>query len=368
MRALVVDHSAAGRLALGTVPDPVPGPDEALVKIAAISLNYGELPKSDDAAEGTVPGWDAAGVVERAAANGRGPQPGDRVVTWGLNAGWAELRAVPVGELAVLPAAVTFADAAALPVAGLTALRALRTAGVRPGQRVAITGASGGVGRFAVQLAHLAGAEVYALVGSPARGAGLAALGADHVLTGAEGIDTPVDVVLDNVGGSLLAELLGHIAPDGKVISIGATSGEPTPIQPYQLVLNRLPSWASRRAATPAPISATSSASWPRAGSSRASTGSTAGSRQARPPSPSSTARSAARPSSPSPERTVTWPDRQLTCQAWRISRTNGRSGMEANCRPHGRDRGGNRGRDRGGTRGGNRTPLPAPVGGLPSE
>ncbi|MFJ6751533.1 zinc-binding dehydrogenase [Streptomyces sp. NPDC091266] len=240
MRALVVDHSAAGRLALGTVPDPVPGPDEALVKIAAISLNYGELPKSDDAAEGTVPGWDAAGVVERAAANGRGPQPGDRVVTWGLNAGWAELRAVPVGELAVLPAAVTFADAAALPVAGLTALRALRTAGVRPGQRVAITGASGGVGRFAVQLAHLAGAEVYALVGSPARGAGLAALGADHVLTGAEGIDTPVDVVLDNVGGSLLAELLGHIAPDGKVISIGATSGEPTPIQPYQLVLNRL--------------------------------------------------------------------------------------------------------------------------------
>ena len=240
MRALVVDHSAAGRLTLGTVPDPVPGPDEALVKIAAISLNYGELPKSDDDAEGTVPGWDAAGVVERAAANGRGPQPGDRVVTWGLNAGWAELRAVPVGELAVLPAAVTFADAAALPVAGLTALRALRTAGVRPGQRVAITGASGGVGRFAVQLAHLAGAEVYALVGSPARGAGLAALGADHVLTGAEGIDTPVDVVLDNVGGSLLAELLGHIAADGKVISIGATSGEPTPIQPYQLVLNRL--------------------------------------------------------------------------------------------------------------------------------
>ncbi|MFF4952724.1 zinc-binding dehydrogenase [Streptomyces chattanoogensis] len=240
MRALVVDHSAPGRLALDTVADPAPGPDEVLVRIAAISLNYGELPQSEDVAAGTVPGWDAAGVVERAAADGRGPKPGDRVVTWGRSNGWAELRAVHVDELAVLPDTVDFATAAALPVAGLTALRALRRADVLPGQRVAITGASGGVGRFAVQLAHQAGAEVYAFVGSPARGEGLAALGADHVLTGPAELDAPVDVVLDNVGGSLLAGLLGHIAPEGKVISIGATSGEPTPIQPYQLILNRL--------------------------------------------------------------------------------------------------------------------------------
>ncbi|KPC59660.1 zinc-binding dehydrogenase [Streptomyces chattanoogensis] len=240
MRALVVDHSAPGRLALGTVADPAPEPDEVLVRITAVSLNYGELPQSEDVAAGTVPGWDAAGVVERAAADGRGPKPGDRVVTWGRSNGWAELRAVHVDELAVLPDTVDFATAAALPVAGLTALRALRRADVLPGQRVAITGASGGVGRFAVQLAHQAGAEVYAFVGNPARGEGLAALGADHVLTGPAELDAPVDVVLDNVGGSLLAGLLGHIAPEGKVISIGATSGEPTPIQPYQLILNRL--------------------------------------------------------------------------------------------------------------------------------
>ncbi|MEU9123411.1 zinc-binding dehydrogenase [Streptomyces sp. NPDC048506] len=240
MRALVVDHSAPGRLALGEVADPVPGPDEVLVRIQAVSLNYGELPKSDDAVEGTVPGWDAAGVVERAAASGRGPRPGDRVITLGRNGGWAELRAVPVEELAVLPDTVDFTTAAALPVAGLTALRALRTAGVRPGQRVAITGASGGVGRFAVQLAHQAGAEVYAFVGSAARGAGLTALGADHVLTAPADLDEAVDVVLDNVGGSLLAELLERTAPDGTILSIGAASGRPTSIQPYQLVLNRL--------------------------------------------------------------------------------------------------------------------------------
>ncbi|MFK4274041.1 zinc-binding dehydrogenase, partial [Streptomyces milbemycinicus] len=240
MYALVVDHSAPGRLSIGNVADPAPDPDEVLVKVAATSLNYGELPKSENVAAGTVPGWDAAGVVERAAANGRGPEPGDRVVTRGRAGGWAELRAVHVDELAVLPDTVDFLTAAALPIAGLTALRALRTAGVQPGVRVGITGASGGVGRFAVQLAHQAGAEVYAFVGSKARGEGLAALGADHVLTAPADLDAPVDMILDNVGGSLLGELLDHMAPEGKVISIGATSGEPTPIQPYQLVDSRL--------------------------------------------------------------------------------------------------------------------------------
>ncbi|WP_274912385.1 zinc-binding dehydrogenase [Streptomyces sp. WZ-12] len=241
MRALVVDHSAPGRLAQAPVPDPAPGPDEVLVRVAAISLNYGELPKSDDDdSTGTVPGWDAAGVVERPAASGRGPKTGDRVVTWGWNAGWAELRAVPVDELAVLPDAVDLQRAAALPVAGLTALRALRRAGVRPGHRVAITGASGGVGRFAVQLARLAGAEVYALVGDPARGEGLADLGAHHLITDSHDIGAPIDILLDNVGGPLLADLLDHMAKDGVAISIGATSGEPTAIRPYQLLANRI--------------------------------------------------------------------------------------------------------------------------------
>ncbi|MDH6129595.1 zinc-binding dehydrogenase [Kitasatospora sp. GP82] len=241
MRALVVDHSVPGQLSPATVPDPVPGPDEVLVRVAATSLNYGELPKpGDDRPDGTVPGWDAAGVVEQAAASGRGPKPGDRVVTWAWDGGWAELRAVNVDELAVLPDSVDFVRAASLPVAGLTALRALRRAEVRPGHRVAVTGASGGVGSFAVQLAKLAGAEVYALVGSHARGEGLAELGADHIVTGPEEIGAPLDIVLDNVGGPLLAGLLGHIAPGGVVISIGATSNEPTPIQPYQLIRGRI--------------------------------------------------------------------------------------------------------------------------------
>ena len=96
---------------------------------------------------------------------------GARVVTFGWAAGWAELRAVDTGELAVLPDGVDHDAAAALPVAGVTALRALRRLGPVLGRRVLITGASGGVGRFAVQLAARAGAHVVAAAGrSAARG------------------------------------------------------------------------------------------------------------------------------------------------------------------------------------------------------
>ncbi|WP_439679865.1 zinc-binding dehydrogenase [Embleya sp. MST-111070] len=237
MRAVVVNHGVPGRLELGTVADPVPGPDEVLVRVAAISLNFGELPKVDgDTPDGTIPGWDAAGVVERAAESGRGPRVGERVVTFDWRSGWAELRAVHVDELAVLPDGVGFEQAATLPVAAVTALRALRRGEVGPGTRVGVTGASGGVGTFAVQLAHLAGARVTAFVGGPERGKGLAEYGAERVLTDPADLDAPLDVVVDNVGGPLLTGLLRHLAPGGRVIAVGAASGERADFSSYDLI------------------------------------------------------------------------------------------------------------------------------------
>jgi NADPH:quinone reductase-like Zn-dependent oxidoreductase len=139
---------------------------------------------------------------------------------------------VDTGELAALPDGVTDVAAAALPVAGVTALRALRTLGPVVGRRVLVTGASGGVGRFAVQLGARAGAYVIASVGRPERGAGLPELGAAEVVVGLDGVERGGRLfgVIDNVGGSLLAGAYAQLEPGGLAVAIGKASGEPTTI------------------------------------------------------------------------------------------------------------------------------------------
>jgi len=237
MRALLVDPSAKSGLRLGDTADPTPAPNQALVEVKTISLNYGEVSGGYGAEEGKVQGWDAAGVVVKAAADGSGPAVGSRVVTFDfLGGAWAQLRAVDTTELAVLPDGVDFDRAAALPVAAVTALRALRRFGSVLGRRILVTGAAGGVGRFAVQLAAQSGAHVIASVGSAGRGDGLKELGAAEVIVGVEGLTGPLHGVLDNVGGPNQVAAFGLLAEGGSIQSIGATSGEPAVYPPYSTV------------------------------------------------------------------------------------------------------------------------------------
>jgi NADPH:quinone reductase len=231
MRALVHDPGVIHGLRLGEAPEPRPGAAQVLVRVAATSLNFGEVAfLADHAGPGEVAGWDAAGTVIAPAADGSGPPAGSRVVTFGWAGAWGELRAVDTDQLAVLPDGLDPGAAAALPVAGVTALRALRRLGAVVGRRVLVTGASGGVGRFAVQLAARAGAHVTAVAGSPERAEGLRQLGADEVVFALDSIAAPVDGVLENVGGEVLAQTLDHLAPGGAVISIGMASLQPTTI------------------------------------------------------------------------------------------------------------------------------------------
>ena len=216
---------------LADVEEPVAAESEALIQVRATALNFGEVHFIDHMRKpGEVPGWDAAGVVVQTAADGSGPPIGSRVVGFHGAGGWAERRAVPTENLAVLPDSVDFGPAAALPVAGVTALQSLRALGSVVGRRVLITGASGGVGRFAVQLATRAGAHVIAAVGSTARGAGLTALGATEVVVGLADVAEPVSGVLDNVGGPLLAEAFSLLADGGSLQSIGMASNQPSTI------------------------------------------------------------------------------------------------------------------------------------------
>jgi NADPH2:quinone reductase len=223
--ALTVDGDS---VALREVADPAPLPSQALVQVRAISVNRGEVRYLAGRPDGAVTGWDLAGTVERAAADGSGPPEGARVVGVVNPGAWAQLAAVPTSHLAELPDGVSFEAAAALPVAGLTALRALAIGGLLLGRRVVVTGASGGVGRFAVQLAHRAGAHVTGVVGSEARGAGLLELGADEVVTAFEPDGPAEDVILESVGGASLAAALQRVAPEGVIVSFGNTSGQPT--------------------------------------------------------------------------------------------------------------------------------------------
>ena len=222
MRALV-SKQAAPFAELAEVPDPTPRPDEALVEVKAFSLNRGETRRLQTLEAGTVTGWDLAGTVRQPAHDG-GPAAGARVVGLVNPGAWAELVAVKLEHLAELPEGISVEQAATLPVAGLTALRALEVAGFVLEKRVLVTGASGGVGRFAIQLAKLAGAHVTAIA---RRTEGLKELGADEVRSEID-LDGPVyNAVIDGVGGPVLGSAIQRVAPGGTIVSFASTIPEP---------------------------------------------------------------------------------------------------------------------------------------------
>lgn len=228
MKAVVVEEGAAGRLSLKEAERPSPKESEALVRVAAVSLNRGEVRRAQSADPGYRPGWDLAGTIEKAAADGSGPQEGARVVGLLPAGAWGEAAAVPTDSVAELPEGVSFAQAATLPVAGLTALYALDKAKGVLERNVLVTGASGGAGHFAVQLARRGGGRVVALVRRPENQKMAEEAGAHSVVVGDEGSAAgdlgPYDLVLDAVGGPVLGDALAMLAPHGVCVAFGATA------------------------------------------------------------------------------------------------------------------------------------------------
>ncbi len=228
MLALVNSPNGAAPVELREVAEPEPAPNQAVVETHAFSLNRGELRLFQVRPEGWRPGQDISGVVIEPAADGSGPKAGTRVVALTDSAGWAERAAVPSHRMAALPDNVRFEEAAALPVAGLTALRTLRHGAPLLGKRVLITGAAGGVGHMATQIAARSGARVTAVVGSPDRGRHLR--GADQIIVGIDKAQGSFGLILEAAGGASLAAAIARIEAKGTIVVFGNSSGEPTPI------------------------------------------------------------------------------------------------------------------------------------------
>ncbi len=226
MLAIVNTANGPAPVEIREVPDPQPAANEALVEVHAFSLNRGELRLMQIRPEGWRPGQDISGVVLRAAADGSGPPAGARVVALTDSGGWAERAAVPSHRMAALADNVRFEEAAALPVAGLTALRTLRHGAPLLGKRVLVTGAAGGVGHMAVQIAARSGARVTAVVGSPERGRHLC--GAERVIEAIDQAEGRFELILESAGGASLAAAIARVAAKGTIVIFGNSSGEAT--------------------------------------------------------------------------------------------------------------------------------------------
>lgn len=227
MRALVAAPGRPGGVELRDVDEPSPAPDETVVAVRAVSLNRGEVLGLARSADGARAGWDLSGEVVQPAANGRGPAAGIRVVGLVPGGAWAERVAVSTRLLAPIPDELDDARACTLPVAGLTATLTLHVGGLMTDHAVLVTGAAGGVGRFAVQLAAHAGADVTAVVGRPERGQGLREIGAAAISVGMPE-SGEFHIILESAGGSSLAAAFGLVAPGGTIVSFGNSSHEPT--------------------------------------------------------------------------------------------------------------------------------------------
>jgi len=224
---------------VGELPDPVPGPGEILVAVEAAGINHADVMQirgqyPPPAGESKVPGLECSGVVVGREMPGLW-QPGARVMALLGGGGHGTLAAIPAGQLMPIPDNLSFEEGGAIPEAGLTAWTNLVAEGnLQAGETVLITGATGGMGSFAVQLARELGARVLAAGRDPGRLAQLRDLGVEEICVAGSDLAQQVreatggrgaDLVFDLVGGASINAHLGALRDGGRLVLIGLLGG-----------------------------------------------------------------------------------------------------------------------------------------------
>jgi len=252
MKAIVqTSYGSSEVLSFEEIDKPTPNADDVLVRVRAASVHAGDyyamrgVPYPVRFSVGWpkpkryVPGYDVAGVVDAVGKDVTRFAPGDEVFGECGGGSCAEYACAAEDRFVEKPAALTFEQAAAVPVSALAALQGLRDAGrVQAGQRVLINGASGGVGTFAVQIAKALGAEVTGVCSS--RNVDLVrSIGADHVIDYTQTDFThgsrPYDLILDNVGNRSLSDCRRVLTPTGKLLPNTGNAGMGYLIKAYAL-------------------------------------------------------------------------------------------------------------------------------------
>ena len=223
------------------VPDPVVGPGDVLIDVAASAVNRADMMQRQGAypppkGAPPYPGLECSGTIAAVGADVTGWQPGDQVCALLSGGGYAEKVAVPAGQLLPVPKATTLVDAAALPEAVCTVYsNVFLGAGLTEGETLLVHGGGSGIGTTAIQLGKHAGAIVAVTAGSREKLDACKRLGADILinyreedfaerlleLTGGHG----ADVILDIIGAGYLAKNLAALAPDGRIANIGLQQG-----------------------------------------------------------------------------------------------------------------------------------------------
>lgn len=228
IKAITVNEHDEHRLAIRSVDQVLALQGEITIRVTAISLNRGETRRAlTTSVTGTRPGWDFAGTVEDNNGVAGAPPVGTRVAGLLPIGSWCERVHAPLTSIAAIPEGITDAQAACLPLAGLTALHAIRKGGFLLGKKILVDGASGGVGQMAIQLAAAAGAEVYSHIRQESQKDLVAASSTGAVVIG-NLLDTakpygPFDFILDSLGGSALSAALGMLKKNGTCITVGAS-------------------------------------------------------------------------------------------------------------------------------------------------
>jgi putative PIG3 family NAD(P)H quinone oxidoreductase len=243
-------------LSWGELPDPVPGPGEVLVRVAASAVNradvaqrQGHYPPPPGAPETL--GLECSGTISALGRGVTGWSVGDEVCALLAGGGYAELAVVPVGQLLPVPEGVSLIEAAALPEVTCTVWSNLvMTARLRSGEVLLVHGGSSGIGTMAVQVGRLLGARVAVTAGSQAKLDACLALGASIAVNYRESDFVEVvreetagygaDVILDPIGAGYLARNLELLAPDGRLASIGLQKGRHAEIDLGLMMAKRL--------------------------------------------------------------------------------------------------------------------------------